>query len=266
MNESELSEDDILNRQIYEDSYTGENLRLNASMAYDAEMYSIRFALLEKYARGKDVLDLCCGTGSYLLPITKYVNHVTGLDYTHKFLCQLRDDAEQAGVTNFTTIEGDAGNIPVPDNSFDVVFSYTSLYSLAEPEKVVTDLTRVLKNDGTAILEFGNLRSLNTLVVAEEHRINRWAKTNNLPLTTIVNLLESLSLDVIEWRSFQALPMLSVPPKYRWLYPILTNRWKHILGVKLFGRMLDEWMCSIWPFRSIAFRHIIVVRKRKSSS
>ena len=47
-----------------------------------------------------------------------------------------------------------------------------------------------------------------------------------------------------------------------WLYPLATPLWKPVLGLRIGGKMLDEWIASAPLLRRLAFRHLVVVRKR----
>jgi ubiquinone/menaquinone biosynthesis C-methylase UbiE len=57
------------NRHIYTKIYTQNNVTLDTIISsYDRWLINFYFSLIEKYGTGKDVLDLCCGSGSRLLP------------------------------------------------------------------------------------------------------------------------------------------------------------------------------------------------------
>ena len=52
-------------------------------------------------------------------------------------------------------------------------------------------------------------------------------------MSEMKKLLKDNDLKPFEWRSFQISPMYGAPRKYRYLLPILSNKWKFIMGIKL---------------------------------
>ena len=66
---------------------------------------------------------------------------------------------EQLGTipTNLRLIEADATSLPLEKNSFDFAFSYASLYGVPNVEKAISEIGRVLKPGGYAVIELGNL-------------------------------------------------------------------------------------------------------------
>lgn len=48
--------------------------------------------------------------------------------------------------------KGDALNIPFDDNSFDLVVCNASFHHYSNPQKVVKEIKRILKNEGVLIL------------------------------------------------------------------------------------------------------------------
>jgi ubiquinone/menaquinone biosynthesis C-methylase UbiE len=248
------------NRVIYETRYTPRELEIHTPSRYDERMVGLRFAILEQYGANRDVLDLCCGTGSYLVPLLDRFKHPVGLDFSRPMLRACATRLRERG-TATELLLGDATSLPLADASFDFVFSYASLYYVPDVARVIKEIARVLRSGGHAVLELGNQYSLNTVVTNVQHRTRGWAKSFHIPATRMRAYLRDAGLEVVEWRSFQVLPMYGTPARLVFLLPFLTSAWKRLLGVRIRGRMLDEWISSSWPLRYVAFRHLIIVSK-----
>lgn len=247
------------NRQIYSDGYDPVLLARRSDTPYDRAMIAVRDGLLEQHAVDRDLLDLCCGIGEYAIPIAPVTRTTIGLDFSHTMLEVLKGRPDSGLVR---VIEGDAQALPLPDDCIDVVASFAALYYVPSLDQVLGEVARVLRRGGVAILEIGNRWSLNTLVAESQHRHAGWAKPHHVSHRTIRQGLAAHGLVVESWRAFQLLPMFGAPRRLAWLLPLLSARWKRVLGVRARGVLLDEWLSSARPLRYVAFRQLIVVRRR----
>jgi SAM-dependent methyltransferase len=73
-------------------------------------------------------------------------------DLTPQMLEQVMLQANERGITNLTTREGDAASLPFEDASFDVVLSRYSAHHWQRPQAAVHEIVRVLKPNGVFIL------------------------------------------------------------------------------------------------------------------
>ena len=105
---------------------------------------------------GFNVLDYGCGPGSYTTAAAKLVGEtgvVYALDIHPLAVKQVQKTAASKGLANIETILSDCAT-GLPDESIDVVLFYDTLHKLNEPDKVLTELHRVLKPDG--VLSFSD--------------------------------------------------------------------------------------------------------------
>jgi len=108
-------------------------------------------ARLVKHARvqsGQRVLDVGCGTGPVAVTAARKGARVTGLDLTPELLERARENSRIAEV-DIEWRQGDAEELPFPDNTFDVVLSQFGHMFAPRPEVAVAEMLRVLKPGGT---------------------------------------------------------------------------------------------------------------------
>ena len=100
---------------------------------------------------GETVLDLGSGGGIDVLLSAKRVGpsgKAYGLDMTDDMLALARDNQKKAGVENVEFLKGEIENIPLPDNSVDVIISNCVINLSADKDRVLREAFRVLKPGG----------------------------------------------------------------------------------------------------------------------
>lgn len=115
------------------------------------------------YDKTIKILDVGCGAGFHTnkLVMEGYEN-VNGLDISQQSL----NVAEKYDITNKVNyICGDAYHLPFEDNSLDAVISMDFLEHVEEPEKVVAEIGRVLKDHGVFVFHTFNRNLLSWLVI-----------------------------------------------------------------------------------------------------
>jgi arsenite methyltransferase len=100
---------------------------------------------------GETVLDLGSGGGIDVLLSAKRVGptgKAYGLDMTDEMLALARENQRKAGIDNVEFLKGEIENIPLPDNSVDVVISNCVINLSGDKDKVLQEAFRVLKPGG----------------------------------------------------------------------------------------------------------------------
>jgi SAM-dependent methyltransferase len=97
---------------------------------------------------GQDVLDVATGSGNVAIPCAQRGATVTGLDLTPELLDAARRRASQANV-ECDWVEGDAEDLPYPDDSFDRVLSTFGTMFAPRHERATAELVRVCRPGGT---------------------------------------------------------------------------------------------------------------------
>jgi SAM-dependent methyltransferase len=97
---------------------------------------------------GMKVLDLASGTGEPAITIATRITptgHVAALDLSADLLAIAADRARQRGLTNVTTLQADAQQLPFPDQQFDLATSRFGVMFFLDIDRAFRELHRVLK-------------------------------------------------------------------------------------------------------------------------
>jgi len=100
---------------------------------------------------GEIVLDLGSGGGIDVLLSARRVapgGKAYGLDMTDEMLALARENQRKAGVENIEFLRGEIENIPLPDDSVDVIISNCVINLSADKDRVLREAFRVLKPGG----------------------------------------------------------------------------------------------------------------------
>jgi 2-polyprenyl-3-methyl-5-hydroxy-6-metoxy-1,4-benzoquinol methylase len=100
---------------------------------------------------GEIVLDLGSGGGIDVLLSARRVGlsgKAYGLDMTDEMLALARENQRKSGIPNVEFLKGEIEDIPLPDNSVDVIISNCVINLSADKDKVLREAFRVLKPGG----------------------------------------------------------------------------------------------------------------------
>ena len=100
---------------------------------------------------GEHVLDLGSGGGIDVILSAKRVGptgKAYGLDMTDDMLSLARENQVKAGIQNVEFLKGEIENIPLPENSVDVVISNCVINLSADKDRVLREAFRVLRPGG----------------------------------------------------------------------------------------------------------------------
>jgi arsenite methyltransferase len=100
---------------------------------------------------GETVLDLGSGAGTDVLISARRVapsGRAIGLDMTDEMLELARANAQEAGVQNVEFVKGYIEEIPLADESVDVVISNCVINLAADKRRVLSETARVLRPGG----------------------------------------------------------------------------------------------------------------------
>jgi SAM-dependent methyltransferase len=113
----------------------------------DAEQFMARIELQP----GMKVLDAACGTGNLAVLAARRGCITSGIDIASNLIAQARERAKKEQL-DIEYTEGDAEAMPYPDASFDAVVSMYGVMFAPRPERIVSELHRVVKPGGLMAL------------------------------------------------------------------------------------------------------------------
>jgi phosphatidylethanolamine/phosphatidyl-N-methylethanolamine N-methyltransferase len=94
------------------------------------------------------VLEVGIGTG-LTLPFYKPEQNIVGVDLSEGMLAKAEERIQNLGMKNTVLHVMSAENLKLDDNSFDVVFAPSVMSVVNDPKKVLDEMLRVCKPDGT---------------------------------------------------------------------------------------------------------------------
>ena len=136
---------------ILKDLYTLDEMAELPEKAVLASLGCGNPTALAELSPGETVLDLGSGGGIDVLLSAKRVGpqgKAYGLDMTDEMLSLARENQLKAGVENVEFLKGEIENIPLPDNSVDVIISNCVINLSADKDRVLREAFRVLKPGG----------------------------------------------------------------------------------------------------------------------
>ena len=113
--------------------------------------FDLNQAILDCVGQCRFAVDLGCGTGALLNELQKKAGFAVGIDNSRKML----DQAEKLFSSDKKNIElrlGELEHLPVGNSEADLAVISMVLHHLADPEKVTTEVARILKTDGIFII------------------------------------------------------------------------------------------------------------------
>jgi ubiquinone/menaquinone biosynthesis C-methylase UbiE len=97
-------------------------------------------------------LDVACGPGIVTAALAGNVREVVAFDLTPEMLARAHERCTKAGLRNVIFKEGSATDLPFADDHFDIVVTRLSIHHFQEPRRVLSEMRRVMKNDGTLVV------------------------------------------------------------------------------------------------------------------
>jgi ubiquinone/menaquinone biosynthesis C-methylase UbiE len=108
--------------------------------------------IISGYAdKNVSVLEVAPGPGYLAIELARRGFKVTGVEISTDFIEIERRNAKEANVTvDFK--QGNASELPLPDDSFDFIICSAAFKNFSEPLKALYEMRRVLKQGGTALI------------------------------------------------------------------------------------------------------------------
>lgn len=112
---------------------------------------------VQRFGKGKSILEVGCGTGLVLERIAQFASHAEGVDLSPQMLKQARNRGLQVQ-------EAEANRLPFANSQFDVVCSFKVLAHIQDLDSALSEMIRVVRPGGYVLAEFYNPWSLRALL------------------------------------------------------------------------------------------------------
>jgi ubiquinone/menaquinone biosynthesis C-methylase UbiE len=147
-----------LDNRAYYDDFAGWYEK-ERHLPYHRMLDDLEVELVERYARGKALLEVGCGTGLILHRTARFARQAFGIDLSGGMLMK----AQQRGLR---VAQASATALPLPTASIDVAYSFKVLAHIPDITGALREMARVVRPGGWVLAEFYNARSLRRLVKA----------------------------------------------------------------------------------------------------
>ena len=117
-------------------------------MKKDHKAYKQMYSLIYPVVRHKQVLELATGTGLIAKHIVNSADHIEATDASPEMIKQAKQGVKS---TKLHFSVQDMFHLPYADESFDVIIVANALHIVPEPEKALSEIRRVLKDDGILV-------------------------------------------------------------------------------------------------------------------
>jgi len=143
--------------------WTGERLETGVFTETTVE-HLHRYALAMEFVHDKKVLDIACGEGYGSGLLAGKASQVTGVDINSEVIDQAKAKYQKP---NLQFISGSVEDIPAAGKQFDIVTSFETLEHIADHEKMIAEIKRVLIPGGM-------------LIISTPDKLNYTDKTGNI--------------------------------------------------------------------------------------
>jgi ubiquinone/menaquinone biosynthesis C-methylase UbiE len=141
--------------QDYYDRFST-NYEAARHQGYHRLIDELELELVRRYGTGRDVFEAGCGTGLLLRETAEAARSAVGLDLSRGML----GPAKRRGLR---VVQGSLTAVPLPDASFDLVYSMKVLAHVPPIREALAELGRLVRPGGHLLLEFYNPWSLRAL-------------------------------------------------------------------------------------------------------
>jgi ubiquinone/menaquinone biosynthesis C-methylase UbiE len=147
-----------LDNRTYYDDFAGWYEK-ERHLPYHRMLDDLEVELVERYAAGRDVLEVGCGTGLILERVAGFARSARGIDLSAGML-------NKAVHRGLAVAQASATELPIADASVDVAYSFKVLAHIPDIAGAMREMARVVRPGGWVLAEFYNARSLRRLVKA----------------------------------------------------------------------------------------------------
>ncbi len=129
-----------LDNRAYYDDFAGWYEK-ERHLPYHRMLDDLEVELVERYATGKAVLEVGCGTGLLLHRTSRFARHAIGIDLSGGML-------QQAQARGLHVTQASATALPLATASVDVAYSFKVLAHIPDIQGALREMSRVVRPGG----------------------------------------------------------------------------------------------------------------------
>ena len=225
---------------------------LNYQASYTS---NLKFLLLERLAEPNYIcVDIGIANGIFSLPLASKVREIHGVDISPSMLAECRANMTQHGIHNIHLYQASAEHLPFSRSFADLIYSFGTLLLVPDIRQAFTEIARVLKPGGLAVLDITGKYNLSRVYWDRYYRNIIQRGIHSFSFREAVNL-------------FAGFQILEIHPTG------FCDQWKYVPGLKRLKRLEKichrTWDTPDWDyavsrlFPSLANRWYFVVKKEE---
>jgi len=109
-----------------------------------------------KLPKNSKILEAGCGIGNYVISLSKMRHDTVGIEIDPERVDIAKKNMKKFGISDEKILQGDLSNLPFKDGEFDAIFCHGVIEHIADSERAVKEMARVLKKDGYAMISVPN--------------------------------------------------------------------------------------------------------------
>ena len=148
-----------------------------------------------------DVLNLGCASGTDLIHFADKCESITGVDFSKEMITEA--NRKSLGMKNVSFVRANILKLPFKDETFDLTYSFSTLYYIKDLKQAFKEVNRVLKSGGVFIFDFGNKNSINNYWDAIKFKVPQ----HNTTLIEVRKLLKQTGFKEELVRHYQLHPL-----------------------------------------------------------
>jgi len=113
--------------------------------------FGLKLLAQVRYRKNISILDIGFGTGFPLANLAMRFGEsckIYGIDPWEAGIRRVRKKLDHYGIKNVEIIQGEAENIPLPDNSIDLITSNNGINNVSDQKEVLSECSRIMKQGG----------------------------------------------------------------------------------------------------------------------
>lgn len=118
------------------------------AMKADRHIFDFMYQRIPERIRGMEVLEIATGPGLLARHVAPAAKRMIATDYSDGMIAQAK---KGDSISNLSFEVADAMNLPYGENAFDAVIIANALHIVPDPERVLSEINRVLRPGGLLI-------------------------------------------------------------------------------------------------------------------